>query len=450
MGMERTKIDTAVDEAALLAVIASEATAAGWMVVSSGTTPVGSYWFKSPGECGYLNIVGGFVEDTVARIYGFTAADLDTFSLVSVLVGGYVNEDPTGPATPVQARTSNSATYLMRTRKPGAEYRYRMSIDLDAIRVLVDYEDIGSLRAQAILYLGTEDPAGEELETQAKTKIASVLLPGPVGALAGVSSVQFTFTDNITAALKDTGPAPAPSFPTDSAQQRLFFQPVADGIMPLADAFQTERSLPIVPNSLKTPGGVTQVEIPLATVVGTSKLFQLGSGQRYDAGRGVGDLVRLYAQRTMCWVSGNNNGGGRPWSASSVEIIAAWDVGGGQRGGTNGLGVRLDNRIGGIEAWDDPDTLTLRDGYYRMYCMSPAAELETSILPSTEEASKASGAIVGVIIVVDRSQDNFSIYQIDGDSNNRWCMMERVAGIGMGTPNSTNIADGVWAIGRGF
>ena len=451
MGMERVKTDTCVDEQALLAVIASEAVAAGWTVVSAGTTPTGSYWFQSPGECGHLNIVGGLVEGTLAHLYGLTAVDLDTFGHVNPNVGGYTNEDPTGPASPVQARTSTSTTYDMPTRKAGSDYEYRMSIDLDAIRVLLDYEDVGGLHAQALIYIGTEEPAGDELEAQAKTKIGAVFSPGPVGVAAGISSIQFDFTDDITPALKDTGAASVPpDFPGDPAQQRLFFQPIANGTDPPGDFYQVERSLPIVPNSLQTIGNVTRVEIPRATVVGTSKLFQLGSGQRYDAGRGVNDLVRLYAQRSICFVGGNTGGAGVPWAASTLQCIAAWDVKGGQRGGTNGLGIQLENTGGKDEGTDDPDIITLRDGYYRLYCTSPAAELESSVLPATSEASKASGALVGVIITANRNQSNYSIYKINGDVSNQYSVQEKIAGAGMQPPNATFLTVGCWAIGRGF
>lgn len=454
MGMTRTKTGQVADEAALLTVIASEATAAGWTVWGpAGTVPANSYWFRSLGENGHLNIAGGLEPDYVNLcVLGLVAADIDTRGLVSPSVGGYVNNDSTGPGTPQQAKTDTGA-YRMSFRNPGTPYTYRIAVDLDAIRVLIGYESAAFLSAQAVFYIGTFDPTSDDLEVQATARVAAVA-PGVIGPglVPPIPSVQITLDGDITNGLKDTGAAPAPAFPNDPAQQRLFFQVVDDGTMPVGDAFQVERALAIVPSSLTTVGGLTQIEVPLVTTPGQSKLFQQGSGQRYDALRGVGDLVRLCAQPTMTIVCGSAAAGRFP-DRGRQQAILSWDVFGGQRGAAAPIEPDLVNYNTRLESVLDPDTITLRYSYWRIYAQLAelaVVETESSIIPQDAEGVKLYGAPVGLIFVCNIGQPDLSLYQINGDLNQRYCSLENISGAGLGPPPNMQTAGMCWAVGPGF
>lgn len=421
-----TAFGIAADETAFLTALKALATSAMWTVVDALTTPVGSVWFTSNGESGYNQICAGIL-DTGSRFRCYTAADFDPVGFVTPgLQAGYTNYDSLGHASPSIAQTSATA---MPTRDGGAPYVYAMSADRDSIRFTLRYLS-GAAPAQTFGYLGTVDPHGPGLATMARARIETVT---PLGG-----SVRILLNCDITNALKDTGPGTA--FPADPAQLRLFFQTVYSPGILTSEFAQTERAPAIVPLSLTTVGGKTQLDIPLVAPAVT-KLF--GAGQRYDSGRGAGDLVRMHSMPTLA-IIGGSNAGATPFTGLTQAALAAWDGFGGQ--GVF-IDVTLRNYISVTESTSDPDVVTNRVHWYAMYVLP--IDQATSIIAQTSEGKKTCGALHGAIMTVNNAYPDLAIFTINNDLDRRYMLMVQT-GLALLPPSTFSSNDLCYAVGPGF
>jgi hypothetical protein len=424
MTLPEVDFGTAADETALIAALATLAAARGWTTWTSSTTPSGFSWFKSTGEDGESNICGAFGVTTSGRMRAAAAVDIDTTSIVSASVGGYTNNDAAGVSTRVQAITPNT-TAAWATRDPASAYTYMAVASLDSIACCVEYLN-GGIRAQGVLYLGKTTPCmGRYFQTQAKAKIDSV------GAGSNANQRLVTLDRDITAMLKD----PA-TYPSDVGTQRLFFQPITTN----STDFAMVQRLAIVSGTLTTTSGQTEFEINVAGV----KLAV--SGGRYHSNRGAGDLVRIMNEPNVCLCGGAINAQ-IPFTSTGNTILSAWDNYGGQSAALDCVleNVHAANDIQG----HDPTLFGNRGVPYRLY-LSHQDNQTGLITQSDGEGLACAGVLVNAMSFPEMSAANFSYARIDGRAEDRWRLLERLTGIGIGSPIEPVGRRVNWAIGPGW
>ena len=416
----------ATDEADLLDKIKTFAESAGWTVVSSSTTPSNTYWFESSGEDGLHHIVGGFQSDTSSRVMrGFTAVDLDRYSIVSANIAGYTNNDAVDSTTPVTSGTGVSVSADFEDRDTDTEYRYIAVANKDAIVVLLQYTS-SAADAGGLLYLGIPEPvAGRMLQKQARARIYSV----SDGSIAQQKTI--TLDRNITLALKDTT-----SYPSDVHVQSLQFQSVVSGSSEAG--FALVERIPIVSGSLTTVSGRTQFEI---NTVSGSKLA--ASGGRYDSGDGANDIVSLMCEPNIV-ICGARNDNSNTWSNNRENIITAWDAYCGQQAQINLL---IANEHGNSVAQHDPELHSQRTVWYAAYCI--CRQIQTGLVTQADgEGYKNIGKLKHFIILPNQGQSALTYFAINGDLTNGIYLCH---GYNEGLPMFFSISSNtVMAIGPGW
>lgn len=416
---------TATNEAALSTAIQTVAAANGWTVTNASTTPANSVWFQSSGEDGCSNVCGGLFVDTTNRQFrAFCAADIDSSSIISANVSGYVNGDATSAGHAINAET----TLQWPARDNATSYSYAIVANRDAIVVEVVYTSSAN-SAQGLIYIGKVEAVGHPFQTQARAKIASV------GAGSAGTQRLITLDRNITAMLKDTGAGGA-TFPNDPAQQQLFFQVVGG---PSSDFASAERRQ-IVPGTLATSGGVTVFEVNVAAAGGTSKLFT--AAQRYANNRGAGDIVRMHAEPNIA-MAGANTSGSSIFGSGSNQQLASWDAFGGQSATVSPL---LVNSVSNTASNEGPDPTSNRAPYYSVY-MDINASVTSILAQSSNEGQKNVGRLYHCILVPNQSQPNFALFRINNDAARRYRVLNKNVGAGLALPGtidgSSNVQFGV-------
>ena len=432
MSLPSTGFGRAATEAALIEALRAAAAAKGWTTYTVGTTPANSVWFRSNGEDGCSLIAGGLVSTTTGRMRGATAVDVNSYGLTvggSASVGGYTNNDTGGlaAANRVQAITPDTTT-AWETRDGASQYTYAYAISLDSIACVVDYTAAG-VRTQGVIYIGkTEPTAGRLFSCQAKAKIDSV------GAGSNGTQRLVTLDRDITAMLKDLS-----SWPNDPYQMKLLFQ-VGETPSAAAD-FGLVQRIGIVSGTLTTTGGKTAFEILV-----TGNKLDSATG-RYANNRGAGDLVRLMNETNVVLCAADSSGSiVGAFTATSQTALAAWD---GYCGQGAALNCALANRVSSNESDQDPVGLANEIIPYRMHVVT--FDQNTSLIAQADgQGKKDVGALINLCMFANSGRPNFSFVRLDARAEERWRILEHVAGAGIAPPSFFGASDGVYAVGPGW
>lgn len=362
----------AVDEATLITAVGGLASAQGWTIITAG----GITWFLSQGSTGDEQIVGGLEPSGTRKLTAFVSADLDQNSIVSATASGYTNNDganTTAIGAKVQVPTNNAHWV---SRDLASSYTYVSVVSPDAITVLLKYTSSGST-AEGIIYIGTPEPtAGRGLQRCTYGRIASIDSSVP-------ASTVVTLDRNINAGLKD-------SYLQDPYVCRPLFQSVSSGGMPVSD-FALVQRIPIKSGSLTTSGGATRFSID-ATASGKLTGSPGGTPSRYRAGRGVGDIVRLYAQPNLV-LCGSATNGVFTTGVGAGTALAAWDAFGGQ---SSSLDVQHSNPDLTLIGSNKPSVETGKFVSYRLYS-TLIANATTMVTQTDSEGKKNVGALRSVL-----------------------------------------------------
>lgn len=416
--MPTVSFGTAADENALIAAIAAAATTAGWTIYDTTTDPSGSTWFVSEGTDGTSWIVGGLVKGTGDTIRTIVGSDIDTTSIVSANVSGYVHDDTAALGSPVQYLGPDGTLWAARTV---GSYTYRIVASLDGIAVLVSYT--ATTPAQGFVYIGKVEPQVRLFSAQAKALITSV------GAGSVGTQRLVTLDRDITAMLKD--PADWPGEPAGYAQ-RLFFQAKATD---LANFSQVER-VAIVSGTLATSGGVTVFEIDVSTGV---KLA--APGRRYASNQGAGDIVRLMSETTVVLAGAATV---LPFGPFDTPSGVAFDAYGGQ---STTVDARLRNQRGTTYATSEvPVSLTNRYPPSRAYLIHTTNETG-KVAQADLQGVKMTGALYHLLWWPNTGQADDTFVDLNGDSGLRY----RVIGNNtLAVPGTATGVEMIWSIGPGW
>lgn len=386
-----------VDEAALIAAVVPLAVAQGWTVVVAG----GITWFQSSGSIGESRIVGGLSPTGTRKLAGFVAADLDQNAIVNATVKGYVNDDSantTGLAAKAIAQTT-AARWLIRDN--ATTFTYVATVSRDAITVLVKYTST-ALIAEGFIYIGPPEPtAGRGLQQQTYARVASINASVPAITVV-------TLDRNINAGLKD-------SYLGDPYVAAPLFQSISGPGMPVSD-FGLVQRIPILAGSLTTFGGATRFNID-TTAAGKLTGTPGGTNARYRAGRGVGDLVRLYAQPNIVAV-GSGATGVYTQGVGQGTNLASWDAYGGQ--GTN-IDVVFTNADIGKQSSNHPAQEVNRFVNYKLYAV--VVTNATTMIPQTDNNGKKNVGALRNVLEGSYSTGqigNFAIIRVDARLSQRY------------------------------
>jgi hypothetical protein len=348
---------------------------------------------------------------------GANAADIDAFGIVSVNVGGYVNNDTAGIGNPVQSTTPDIVG-AWETKTSGV-YEYYASISLDSIVVNVRYT--ATSQAHGVVYIGKTTPNYRLFQRQAKGLISTVTA-GSIG-----TQKKIRLDRDITAMLKN------PDFSDVATQQTLFFQAFASSIADSPDFAMTQR-IPMIAGTLATVSGATEFEI---SVAGTK--LDAVSG-RYDDGRGAGDSVRLMSETNITICGADNGFSLIVFSATSNTALSAWDAVGGQA-------AQLDTILANTTAHQASDQNPVdnlnRYGPALIYAVNNDTNATLVAQPDTNGA-KDVGALIGLAMIPNNALSDYQFFRHNGDLQRR---SRCLSGTELAAPSGFTDPLYVWAVG---